>query len=1111
MRITSIAFLLLIICISCKQEKLNSDEKIFILITPEHSGVDFANMLSYNQHLNAYTYRNFYNGAGVALGDINNDGLLDIYFAGNQVGNKLYLNKGNFQFEDITEKAGVACADVWTTGVSMADVNGDGLLDIFVCKSGPPFGGVRHNELFINNGDLTFTEAAAEWGVADEGLSIHAVFFDYDKDGDLDFYLLNNSNRSVGIYDLKEGQREIRDEFGGNKLYRNDGGKFTDVSEEAGIYGSAIGYGLGVTVADINKDGWPDIFVSNDFFERDYLYINNTDGTFTESLEKYINEISLGSMGADIADLNNDGYPEIYVTEMLPEPLADLRTKTVFEDWDKYTANVSAGYYHQFTRNVLQLNNGPIPGDESNVFFSEVSRFTKTHATDWSWGALIFDYNNDGHKDIFVANGIAKDLTNQDYINYYASNMLTAANLRSDSLLLQKLIDKIPVQPVPNYLFENKGGLKFENKASALGLDLFGFSNGAAYGDLNNDGAIDLVLNNINATATIYKNAISDFETNNYIQIKLIGNDKNTFAFGAQVNVYCNDDLYYVEQSPVKGYLSSVDPKLHLGLAKHNKIDSLQIRWNDGMYTMLYNVAANQMIEISESNIDKFRKLGPQPSNYILERDDNILKNYLQSSTYYNDFNRDRLLFDMISNEGPSMAIADFNGDGRDDVYITGTANESGSLWIQKSTGAFEYSAQPVFEEDKKSDDVSVIVIDVNQDGHPDLYVASGGNQFSFGDFTYRDRIYINDGKGKFSKSDQIMVPADLRESTSFVLANDIDGNGLVDLVLGSRLIPFYYGIPANAWILKNMGDALFENQTATYAPGLIKLGLTRDAQFIDYDNDGDLDLIVVGEWMGIKVFNNDKGTFHDVSNELGLMNTSGLWNTITIGDFNNDGFTDFVVGNHGLNSRYSSIEDSSLVMYVSDFDENGSIEQIICVSKDNMDYPLALLPDLVKQIPSVKKKYQNFDSYKNASISDIFSADQLSRAIRYESEILASSLFLNKQGNGFERIALPADAQYTKIYAMHALDINGNGNLDLVLAGNQKNVKPEMGSQNAGHGVLLKGSGDGTFEAFSAAESGLYVRGETRDIKQIKINGDDYLLFLRRNEKLIAYKINKD
>ncbi|HMP99586.1 MAG TPA: VCBS repeat-containing protein, partial [Cyclobacteriaceae bacterium] len=966
-------------------------------------------------------------------------------------------------------------------------------------------------ELFINNGDLTFTEAAAEWGVADEGLSIHAVFFDYDKDGDLDFYLLNNSNRSVGIYDLKEGQREQRDPFGGNKLYRNDGDRFTDVSEEAGIYGSAIGFGLGVTVADINKDGWPDIFVSNDFFERDYLYINNQDGTFTEALENYINETSLGSMGADIADLNNDGYPEIYVTEMLPEPLPDVRTKTVFEDWDKYTANIKTGYHQQFTRNVLQLNMGPVPGDEQNVFFTDIARFTKTHATDWSWGALIFDYNNDGHKDIFVANGIPKDLTDQDYINYVASTMLTAANLRSDSLLLQKLMDQIPVNPVPNYLFENKGNLKFENLAAKLGLDFSGFSNGAAYGDLNNDGAIDLVVNNIDAPALIYKNRIHEFELNNFIQVKLKGQGKNTFAFGTQITAYCSGQTFYVEQSPVKGYLSSVDPKLHLGLGKHQLIDSLHIAWPNGKYSLLKEIQTNQLLEINENEIEKFDyPLVKKTHQYIFSANNSILSEFRHNSNLFNDFNRDRLLFEMISNEGPGMAVADVNGDGLEDIFICGSAGYTGSLWIQQIDGSFRQSNQQVFKEDEKSEDVKAMFFDLNADGHPDLYVAAGGSQFSFGDFAYRDRIYINDGKGNFSKATRILKGADLRESTSFILNGDFDNDGHHDLIAGSRLIPFYYGVPANSWLLKNMADGEFSNVTDTHAADFKNMGLTRDAALIDYDNDGNLDLIVAGEWMGLKLFENEAGKFRDITESLGLKQTTGLWNRVIVGDFNNDGFMDFVVANHGLNTRYKTSSEAALSMYVSDFDDNGRLEQIICVHVEGKDYPLALWPDLVKQIPSVKKKFQNFASYKDAAITDLFTDEQLIKATRYTAEILESSLYLNKAGKGFDRIQLPKEAQFSKMYAMLATDFDQDGNLDLILAGNQHQAKPEFGILDGSHGIVLQGNGDGTFNYIPAYKSGIFVQGEARDIQKLKIKNESYILFLRRNSKIAAYKINK-
>ncbi|MEL7004508.1 MAG: CRTAC1 family protein, partial [Bacteroidota bacterium] len=625
------------------------------------TGIDFANELRYTETINAYTYRNFYNGAGVATGDINNDGLIDLYFAGNQVDNKIYLNQGNFKFEDITLSSGLSCSGVWTTGVSMADINGDGWLDIYVCKSGPQGGKNRYNELFINNGDLTFTEKAKEYGLNDEGLSTHAAFFDYDKDGDLDIYLLNNSGRSVGLYDLREGQREIRDSLGSNKLYRNDGDYFSDVSELAGIYGSSIGYGLGVTIADLNRDGWQDIYVSNDFFERDYLYFNNGDGTFTESLEEVINEISIGSMGADIADLTNDGFPEIYVTEMLPDRWDRVKTKALFENWDKYQANVSNGYYHQFSRNVLQLNNGFIPNDTNeSVHFSEIARFTNLYATDWSWGALIFDYNNDGNKDIFVANGVGKDLTDQDYINYYANNNVELTKARRDSTLLTNLMDKIPSEALPNYLFHNYGDLRFENKAKDLGLDQKTFSNGAAYADLDNDGDMDLVVNNIDAPASVYRNNTSELENTNYIQIALSGKGRNSAAFGTQIEVYAGGQYYFSEQTPVKGYMSSVDPRIHFGLDQSAVVDSIVVTWPDATTSRLYNVNSNQIIELDQREVDVQQKnREPSESSTWFTEQSKIFKTYTHTENSFVDFNRDQLLFEMFSNEGPVSATAD--------------------------------------------------------------------------------------------------------------------------------------------------------------------------------------------------------------------------------------------------------------------------------------------------------------------------------------------------------------------------------------------------------------------------------------------------------------------
>jgi hypothetical protein len=590
---------MVIVFSSCKK----ADKAVFELIDSSHSGIHFSNKLASTFQFNAYTFRNFYNGGAVALGDINNDGLTDIYLTGNQTGNTLYLNKGDFKFEDVTSKSGLSCSNVWNTGTTMVDVNGDGWLDIFVCKSGPPSKGVRHNQMFLNNKDLTFSDVAPQWGIDDIGLSIQASFFDFDRDGDLDFYLSSNSNRPIGFFDLYEGQRQLRDSLGGNKLYRNEGDHFKDVSEMAGIYGSSIGYGLGVSVADINRDGWPDIFVANDFFEKDYLYMNKQNGSFQEVSDISLKSLSLGSMGADIGDLDNDGYPEIFVTDMLPSSLALVKSRIAFETFDKYSENVNKGFHHQFNRNMFQWNRGLIPGDTSTVFFSEIGRQLKMESSDWSWSALFFDYDNNGFKDIFITNGIAKELLDQDYITYFAPDVLNSKDAFKDSTLLTKLISGMPSHPTRNALFKNEGSLQFTNVSEQAGISQPSFSNGAAYGDLNNDGALDLVVNTIGQKALIYRNSTADKDKKNaFVQFYLTDQlSKNSFAIGAQITVFCNKSCYSAELFPVRGYLSSVDYKIQIGLGVEQKIDSVNILWPDGFRSRYRDIAINSLVNLDKT------------------------------------------------------------------------------------------------------------------------------------------------------------------------------------------------------------------------------------------------------------------------------------------------------------------------------------------------------------------------------------------------------------------------------------------------------------------------------------------------------------------------------
>ncbi|HSJ69122.1 MAG TPA: VCBS repeat-containing protein [Anditalea sp.] len=1087
---TPILYIFLLLCLACAENK--KDPALFELIPHTHTGIDFRNDLNYNEKFNPYTFRNFYNGAGVAIGDINNDGLVDILFAGNQSENKLYLNKGNFKFEDITKQAGMAVPGIWSTGVSMVDVNGDGFLDIYICKSGPLGGSQRHNELFINNGDLTFTEKAHEYGIADEGLSQHAVFFDYNKDGNIDMYLLNNSARSIGINDLRTGQRDIRDPFGGNKLYRNTGNKFIDVSEEAGIYGSAIGYGLGVTVADINRDGWPDLYVSNDFFEKDYLYINNADGTFTEALEEMMTEISMGSMGADIADLNNNGWLDIFVTEMLPATLERIKTKTPFEEWDKYQANVSAGYYHQFTRNTLQRNLGYQPGTDK-VHLIDVARQSGVHATDWSWGALIFDADNDGLRDIFVANGIVKDLTDFDFVDYYLDNPDLVNKNKRDSLLVTKMIDEFPSIPQQNYLFQNLGDFKFKNVAPEVGMEALTFSTGAAYADLNNDGALDLVINNLNGEPSIYKNNSRNINGHHYLQLELGSN------FGSQVSLYAADQIFYSEHNPVKGYMSSVDHRLHFGLGTLTEIDSMKIIWPNGSITVQYQIDVDQLLSLSP-NSAKEEKI-PKPSiNPIYKLSSNQIP-WKHEESEFIDFDRDRLRFHMISNEGPKIAIGDVNGDGLDDLFLPGAKGQASSIWIQKKDGSF--TLQQEFEEDALAEDVAAVLFDANGNGHLDLYVASGSLEFGLNNQLYKDRLYFNDGNGQFLKSvDHLPISY---ESTSFVKVFDHNNDGHMDLLVGTRSIPYAYGVPANVSIYENNGGGSFTDKTEELSKGLKSLGLTRDAYIGDLDGDGLDELMIVGEWMPISIFKKQDGIYQNATELFGLSGTNGLYNTVHVLDFNEDGRPDFFVGNMGLNTRLLANPSQPLQMHVNDFDQNGSIEQILIQYQGSNSYPLPLKSTLVKQLPSLRKQLLSYDAYKDKTMKDLFTPETLSRSIILNTFTLETKLFLN-QGNGtFLPSPLPDLLQSSYISAINSYR-DEEGILNIFMGGNQSRIKPELGINMGSYGWMLSGKNIDDLKIIPSSESGVFIRGEIRDIKPIKgPNGKLKWLFVRNNEGILT------
>jgi hypothetical protein len=1087
--------------------------KLFTLLDSTKTHVDFENTLTFHKNFNLFTYMNYHDGGGVALGDVNNDGLADIFFTSNMEKNRLYLNEGHFKFKDITKKAGVAGKKgSWTTGAAMVDINGDGLLDIYVCYSGNRKGENRKNELYINqgvdsNGVPHFKEEAAKYGLDDPGYSTQAVFFDYDGDGDLDMYLLNYHYRAIGSYNLHNDLRDKRSPLGGDKLYRNDGGHFVDVSKQAGIYGSRIG--MGVVAGDFNRDGWPDIYVSNDFFERDYLYINNGDGTFTEKLEDAMNSISYASMGGDAADLNHDGYPEIFITDMLPYKHSRLKTITTFGNWEQYKRSVKEDYYHQFTRNTLQLNN-------RDGTFSEISRLTGLAATDWSWGALIFDMNNDGNNDIFVSNGIYKDITNIDYLEHISRPNTKRQLIKGNDVNYKKLIAMLPSTPIPNQAFQNEGNLQFSRKSEQWGFNKPSFSNGAAYGDLDNDGDLDLVINNVDMPAFIYRNNADSLTNNHWLEIRLIGKLPNTEAIGSQLVLKKGTKIWYRELQPVRGFESSAAPRLHVGLGDVNEVDSLKLRWPDGKVTIKTGIKTDKLITLKEQNARTPKKI---PAHYKKRRNNTILKKitppkglkWKHKEDHFNEFKRDPLLFQMRSAEGPRACTGDFNGDGLQDVYVGGAKGQPGALFIQNKDGSFRRSNQAVFAKDKISEDSGCAFLDANGDGFMDLYVASGSNEFPVSSSALADRLYLNNGKGHLHRSHQQILPAGKFESTGVVKAADYDGDGDKDLFVGIRLHPFEYGKRVNGYILRNDGNEHFTNVTPQIAPGLEHLGMITAAIWTDYDNDGDLDLLIAGEWMPLALFRNDNGKFVNVTDQVGLKGTNGWWHSLAEVDLNKDGCPDYVAGNYGLNSRFKASKKFPIRLYYGDFNGNGIPDQIITHYKNGKEYPVALQRVLLSVFLQLRSKYPTHASFKDQTVQQIFGQKALNSAAKLEVTQLASVWLENKCDGIFKVHQLPLQPQFAPIYTILTGDFNGDGNPDVLMGGNLNRVKPQIGNYNASYGVFLKGDGQGHLKFVPAAKSGFKVRGQIRDIIRLKTKQDSFILVARNNDSLLVFSKNRE
>ncbi|MGH7475842.1 MAG: VCBS repeat-containing protein [Longimicrobiales bacterium] len=1078
-------------------------DPLFTRLSSSYTGVDFENRVVDTRELNVFTYRNHYNGGGVALGDLTGDGLPELLLTGNQSGIQLYLNEGSFRFRDVTREAGIRGKRAWTTGVTFADVNGDGLLDIYVCAAGSVAGEQRANQLYINqglndDGVPTFREAAAEYGIADQAYSTHAAFFDYDRDGDLDLYLVNNSPRPVSSFGLRN-IRHVRHELGGDKLYRNDGGRFVDVSEQAGIFGSEIGFGLGVAVADVDRDGWPDIYVSNDFFERDYLYINQRDGTFSEVLDRQLPYISLSSMGLDVADIDNDAWPDLYVTDMLPEDEHRIKANTAFESWEEYQTKLKNGYHHQITRNMLHRNN-------RNGTFSDIGQLAGVARTDWSWSALIADFDLDGHKDIHVTNGMPRDLTSLDYLDFLASDATLVSAIEDRRVDFLRLVEAMTSTPLPNYAFRNNGDLRFTDRSAAWGLDDTGFSNGAAYGDLDGDGAPDLVVNNIDQQAFIYRNnARALLPQNGYLQVRLEGEGPNRFAVGAKVTLRSGDQVFYQELMPSRGFQSSVDYVLTFGVGEVEAIDSLMVEWPDGRLSVERNTAANKRLTLRHASATA-GLVEPAPVQMLFsDVTAAVALDFVHRENAFVDFDREPLMPKLLSTEGPALAVGDVNRDGLDDIYLGGAKDQPGALLIQRQDGRFTASSQALLEQDRAAEDVGALFFDADGDGDVDLYVVSGGSEFSDMAPALQDRLYLNDGRGGFSKA-KAQLPA-LYTSGSRVAAADFDGDGDLDLFVGGRVVPWRYGVDPVSVLLRNDGQGRFTDVTERVAPELARIGMVTDAVWTDVDGDGRTDLGVAGEWLPITIFRNAGADRLERLAVSGLEQSHGWWNRIVAGDFTGDGRVDFVVGNLGLNTRLQAAPDEPVTMHVADFDGNGFVEQIVSCYSSGISYPIALRDDLIMAIRPLAGRYPRYDDYAGQTVSQIFSRNQLAGAVVKKAQTFATALARNNGDGSFTLVPLPLEAQIAPVYGIAANDLDGDGKLDLLLTGNFDGVKPEIGRMSAGYGLFLRGDGAGRFTPVPAAESGFVVPGQSRDIQRVRTRRGDLYIVARNNDRPLMFR----